>query len=188
MLINLFYEHLNQQVFTQSPSYTLINLMSDTAGQLGFWIGLSFVGFLEICLVSVLILCVLLAASDAFDCHQVHNKIDLLNSSFTDYGDRSESCPAGDTTCVTLNGTYNNQNLLIKGCWTDFVSLNISAYIMGFTACSSSKQPFSHPNSKPPYNVDVYCCTKDNCNLSTILVANLLLIIVSVAVQIVNAC
>uniref|UniRef100_A0A914DRE6 UPAR/Ly6 domain-containing protein n=1 Tax=Acrobeloides nanus TaxID=290746 RepID=A0A914DRE6_9BILA len=141
--------------------------------------------------------------SDAFDCHQVHNNIRLLNPDFTNYGDRNESCPAGDTTCVTLNGTYSGQNLLVKGCWTDFVSLNISTYIIGFTACSSSKQTFQHPASKPPYNVDVYCCTTDNCNfpttqnnctqdnctqdnLSTSLIANLLLIIVSVTLQIVN--
>uniref|UniRef100_A0A914DAL1 UPAR/Ly6 domain-containing protein n=1 Tax=Acrobeloides nanus TaxID=290746 RepID=A0A914DAL1_9BILA len=138
------------------------------------------------CLLSVLILYVLLPASGAFDCHQVHNNIHLLNASFGDFSDRNEPCRDGDTTCVKLAGTYNSQSLLIKGCLKDFTDPNgINSYIKG-DYCANNEQTFTYSSTKLNYNVKIYCCTKDNCNLSTILLANLWLIIVSVILQIVN--
>ncbi|GMT18605.1 hypothetical protein PFISCL1PPCAC_9902 [Pristionchus fissidentatus] len=47
MLITVYFEDLNERILAETPAYPLINLMSDTAGQFGFWIGLSFLGVIE---------------------------------------------------------------------------------------------------------------------------------------------
>ncbi|CAJ0574654.1 unnamed protein product, partial [Mesorhabditis spiculigera] len=47
MLVNIYYESLNEKVTIESFSYPTINFMSDTAGQCGFWIGLSFLSLIE---------------------------------------------------------------------------------------------------------------------------------------------
>ncbi|GMR41893.1 hypothetical protein PMAYCL1PPCAC_12088, partial [Pristionchus mayeri] len=47
MLVSVYFEDLNERILTETPAYPLINLMSDSAGQFGFWIGLSFIGVIE---------------------------------------------------------------------------------------------------------------------------------------------
>ncbi|VDN19529.1 unnamed protein product [Cylicostephanus goldi] len=57
LLVEIYYERMNHQVLTESPSYSLVNLVSDIGGQVGLFLGMSIISLLEFATLILLLCC-----------------------------------------------------------------------------------------------------------------------------------
>uniref|UniRef100_A0A7E4V5H5 Ion channel n=1 Tax=Panagrellus redivivus TaxID=6233 RepID=A0A7E4V5H5_PANRE len=55
--LEIFYEEMSYQVLTESAAYTLLNVISDTGGQVGLWLGMSVVSLIEILTLILVLIC-----------------------------------------------------------------------------------------------------------------------------------
>ncbi|KAK6047062.1 hypothetical protein COOONC_15434 [Cooperia oncophora] len=57
LLVEIYYERMNFQVLTESPAYTLVNMVSDAGGQVGLFLGMSIISVIEYLALILLLLC-----------------------------------------------------------------------------------------------------------------------------------
>ncbi|ETN76502.1 Amiloride-sensitive sodium channel [Necator americanus] len=57
LLVEIYYERMNYQVLSESPAYSLVNLVSDVGGQVGLFLGMSIISLIEIATLILLLLC-----------------------------------------------------------------------------------------------------------------------------------
>nr|CDJ94582.1 Na+ channel domain containing protein [Haemonchus contortus] len=57
LLVEIYYERMNFQVLTESPAYSLVNLVSDVGGQVGLFLGMSIISVIELLTLLLLLIC-----------------------------------------------------------------------------------------------------------------------------------